>query len=66
MIYECHSCFFYCDAKQEMVEPHLTESEQERGYRLVWATPEEIIEGNQAFFETQPWTYRDTEFIRRL
>jgi 8-oxo-dGTP pyrophosphatase MutT (NUDIX family) len=66
MIYECHSCFFACDAAQEMVEPHLTESERERGYRLVWATPEEILFGNEAFFETQPWTYRDSEFIKRI
>jgi 8-oxo-dGTP pyrophosphatase MutT (NUDIX family) len=66
MVFVCHSHFFFCNAGREMVEPHLTESEMEKGYHLVWATAEQIIEGNRPFCDSQPWIFRDTEFIRRL
>jgi 8-oxo-dGTP pyrophosphatase MutT (NUDIX family) len=66
MIYVCCSHFFLCRVSEEAVEPQLTESEMEKGYHLVWATKEQIIEENRPFFESQPWIYRDTEFIRRL
>ncbi|MEE1077575.1 MAG: NUDIX domain-containing protein [Agathobacter sp.] len=62
MVYECHSYFFLCDAEETLVETHLTESEKKKGYELYWATPEEMIEANQAFFE-QPWIVRDTKFV---
>jgi 8-oxo-dGTP pyrophosphatase MutT (NUDIX family) len=65
-IFVCCSHFFFCNAGWEAVEPQLTESEMEKGYHLVWATKEQIIEGNEPFLESQPWIYRDTEFIRRL
>ncbi|MCI7323584.1 MAG: NUDIX domain-containing protein [Lachnospiraceae bacterium] len=66
MIYLCHSCFFFCDVKAQMTAMHMTESEKEKGFRLVWATPEEILKGNEPFCETQPWSYRDREFVRML
>ena len=25
MVYVCHSCFFFCDAEEKMVETHMTE-----------------------------------------
>lgn len=65
-IFVCHSCFFFCDAEERTEQTHMTESEQEHGYHLEWALPEEIISGNEPFFETQPWSYRDSEFIRML
>jgi hypothetical protein len=43
----------------------MTESEIAKGYHLVWATPEEIIAGNQAFMD-QPWICRDTEFVEMI
>lgn len=63
--YVCHSFFYFCEAKEELGELHMTESEIAKGYHLVWATPEEIIDGNQSFLH-QPWICRDTEFIRMM
>ena len=62
-IFHCHSMFFFCDVKAEMTSPHMTASEIEKGYHLVWASPEEIISGNQEFLN-QPWIFRDTEFVQ--
>ena len=53
-IYVCHSCFFFCDAKAEMTQTHMTE------------TAQEIIDGNEPFCETQPWSFRDREFVKML
>ena len=50
-IYVCHSCFFFCDAKEEMTQTHMTESEIEKGFHLEWATAQEIINGNEPFCE---------------
>jgi ADP-ribose pyrophosphatase YjhB (NUDIX family) len=66
MVFVCHSHFFMCNAKREMVETNLTESEKEKGYHLVWVKKEQIIEENSMFFDSRPWIYRDTEFIRRM
>lgn len=63
-IYVCHSCFYFCDAETQQVSTNLTQSEIERGYRLVWVTPEEFIAGNEPFCESQPWSYRDSEFVK--
>lgn len=65
-IYLCHSCFFFCDAKEEMTQTHMTESEIAKGFHLKWATPQEIIDGNEPFCKTQPWSYRDREFVKLL
>ena len=66
MVYVCHSCFFFCEAEEEMVATHMTESEIAKGFHLEWATPQEIIDGNKPFCSQQPWSYRDSEFIRML
>lgn len=65
-VYVCHSLFYICDVKDEMTATHMTESEIAKGYHLAWATPQEILDGNAAFCESQPWIYRDTEFIKWL
>ncbi len=64
-IYECHSIFFFCDAKEEMVETSLTASEIREGFGLEWATPEEIISRNSEVTD-KPWVSRDTSFIKLL
>lgn len=46
--------------------PHMTESEIEKGFHLEWATAQEIIDGNEPFCETQPWSFRDREFVKML
>lgn len=63
--YVCHSRFYFCDIEKEMVDVSLTESELAEEFRLVWATPEEIIEGNRSFYK-DPWIDRDTRFIQML
>lgn len=63
-VYVCHSLFYLCKVEEKMTEPNMTESEKTKGYRLTWATPEEIITGNAAFCCIQPWIYRDTEFVK--
>ena len=65
-IYVCHSCFFFCDAAEELAQTHMTASEIAKGFKLEWATPEEILAGNTPFEQTQPWSYRDSRFIRML
>lgn len=62
-VYLCRSCFYCCDITEERVQPQMTESEIAKGYHLVWATPREIVDGNQPFL-SEPWIYRDTEFVR--
>lgn len=57
---------FFCDAKTEMTQTHMTESEIEKGFHLEWATAQEIIDGNEPFCETQPWSFRDREFVKML
>lgn len=57
---------FFCDAKEEMTQTHMTESEIEKGFHLEWATAQEIIDGNEPFCETQPWSFRDREFVKML
>ena len=66
MVYVCHSCFFFCDAEEKMVATHMTESEIAKGFHLEWATPQKILDGNKPFCNQQPWSYRDSEFIRML
>lgn len=58
--------FFFCDAKEEMTQTHMTESEIAKGFHLEWATAQEIIDRNEPFCETQPWSFRDREFVKML
>lgn len=63
--YVCHSYFYACDAEDELGETRMTKSEIAKGFHLVWATPEEIISGNEPFLK-EPWMSRDTQMICML
>ncbi len=65
-VYECHSLVFSCEVLEGMTETRMTQSEIDKGYRLVWVTPEEFISGNEPFCESQPWSYRDREIVKLL
>lgn len=61
--YIAHSFFYFCDAKDEVTEMKLTQSEIEKGYRLEWANLAHIIETNERL-QTENWTKRDTMFLK--
>ena len=63
--YVCHTAFYLCEIEERTTEPHMTASEMEKGFHLVWLTPEEIIKANEAFLH-QPWIKRDTAFVQLL
>ena len=46
--YICYTYFYSCEAEDYEVSLKLTASEVARGYHLVWATPEHIVETNTA------------------
>jgi 8-oxo-dGTP pyrophosphatase MutT (NUDIX family) len=61
----CHTTYYLCGILEETTEPHMTQSEIEKGFHLEWYTPEEIIQKNQPFLH-QPWIKRDTAFLQLL
>lgn len=63
--YICYTYFYSCEAEDYEVSLKLTASEVARGYHLVWATPEHIVETNTALLK-DAWKMRDTEFIKML
>lgn len=63
--YVCHTTFYLCEIEDKTTEPHMTQSEIEKGYHLEWIAPEEIIRINGAFSH-QPWIKRDTAFIQLM
>lgn len=63
--YICHSLFYYCEETGEEEELHLTRSEIEKGYKVKWATPQEIYETNMKIGK-DPWIMRDTAFIKMI
>lgn len=63
--YICYTYFYSCEAEDYEVSLKLTASEIARGYHLVWATPEHIVETNTALIK-DAWKMRDTEFIKML
>ena len=63
-IFQRHTYFYTCEVSGESVPLHLTESEIEKGFRFVWATPEEICLANEGGQNAK--TMRDTEIIRRI
>lgn len=63
--YIAHSYFYFCEVKDETIELALTENEKKQGYRLEWATLDEIIETNERLL-TEEWTKRDTMFLKWL
>lgn len=64
-MYLCFTYFYSCEAEDYEVSLKLTDSEIARGYHLVWATPEEIVEANTRLIR-EKWKMRDTEFIKML
>ncbi len=63
--YVCHTTFYACEIEDRTTEPHMTQSEMEKGYHLEWIAPEEIIRINENF-EHMQWIKRDTAFIRMM
>lgn len=61
--YICHSLFYCCEVEETVQETHMTEKEREMGFRLEWATLEEIIENNSRL-ESCSGPERDTEFLK--
>ena len=62
MKYECHTYFYECDVEEGLCKVHMTESEIEKGFRPVWATPEDIVSTNRKIGEPV-CCERDTTFI---
>ena len=58
-----HTYFYRCRAGEEVGETNMTRSEIELGFTLVWATRDEIIDGNREALR-EKWNIRDTEFFQ--
>ncbi|MBR4026329.1 MAG: NUDIX domain-containing protein [Lachnospiraceae bacterium] len=63
--YVCHTMFYQCDIEEKTTEPHMTQSEIEKGYHLEWVDLHEMVRKNQAFLH-QPWIKRDTAFVEMI
>ncbi|MBQ6844278.1 MAG: NUDIX domain-containing protein [Agathobacter sp.] len=61
--YIAHSMHFACEVKDEILETAMTESEKEKGFHLVWADIDTIIETNERVM-TEKWQFRDVEFLK--
>ena len=48
-----------------MIPLKLTDFERAKGYKLVWATPEQIVKTNRLLIK-EAWRLRDTEFVNLL
>ena len=48
-----------------MTQTHMTESEIEKGFHLE-ATAQEIIDGNEPFCATQPWSFPGSNLLKCL
>jgi len=47
-IYEKHEYFYTCDVEDTVVDQHMTQSEIEWGFRLVYISLDEAIRGNES------------------
>ena len=63
--YVCHSYFYFCEVRDEVVETQMTPSEIAKGFHPVWELPAAIVAANDVI-QTEPWQKRDTEFVRML
>lgn len=63
--YVCHTTFYLCEIEDRSTEPHMTQSEIEKGYHLEWITLEEFVRTNEAFLHLQ-WIKRDTAFVQLM
>lgn len=64
-VYICHTWFYICEVQEEQVPIHMTASELAKGFHLEWVTPAEFVRANTMFMH-QPWTYRDTQFVKNF
>ncbi len=64
-IYHCLTYFYGCDVEESVIPLKLTDSEVAKGYKLAWATPQQIVETNRALIK-EKWKLRDTEFVNLL
>ncbi len=60
-----HSYYYFCDVEDVELEPQMTPSEIREGFRLKWATLDEIIENNNSMELNKP-IVRDTKFLMWL
>lgn len=63
--YVCHSYFYFCEVRDELVETQMTASEIAKGFHPVWEFPAVIVAENDKL-QTEAWQKRDTEFVRLL
>lgn len=64
-IYHCLTYFYGCEVEESMIPLKLTDFERAKGYKLVWATPEQIVKTNRLLIK-EAWRLRDTEFVNLL
>lgn len=64
--YICHSLYYTCEVLSKVGPTNMTDSEKRRGYKLEWATLDEIYNHNKAIVSQQPWIKRDTDFIKLI
>lgn len=64
-VYVCYTYFYFCEVEECTVELQLTECELQKGYRLVWETPQRIVECNRRLIKDR-WKMRDTFFVNML
>ena len=60
--YESHSYCYFCSCEQAVGQTSLTEHEQYHGYKLEWASFEQIMQANTRY----PWSQRDTRLLALL
>lgn len=58
-----HSLHYSCEVADGVVETTMTESEKARGFHLVWADIDTIIETNERLLK-EKWQFRDVNFLR--
>ena len=61
--YVAHSLHYSCEVEEKIVETSMTESEIAKGFHLVWADIDTIIETNERLL-TEKWQFRDVEFLK--
>lgn len=68
-IYVCHSYYFSCSVEEKTGETHMTQKELEKGFHLVWAGLDEMIEQNERLYSRENFPEarrRDIVFLKML
>ncbi len=63
--YICHSLYYRCEVEEQMGTPTPSQNELEKGYELVWAELEDMIQENKAL-NLEESRIRDTVFMEML